>query len=387
MNVSAWGKGVPVLVILVSKESVMQVIYGASVSHALSQALLLINQIGIPEKSRVGDVLVFPHPVTTVYLNPRNRVLWSGRRDANPFFHLMESLWMLAGRNDLAFPLKFNSRFGSYSDDGKIIWGAYGWRWRRFFGYDQLDTIVKELKKNPNSRRCVLTMWNAADESNLPCNIAMDYSTGTRYWSSSDLVMATQGGKDVPCNTHAYFDCRGGVLNMTVCNRSNDMLWGCYGANAVHFSILQEYMAARIGVPVGVYRQVSNNLHLYTDIVKREDIVLLANDVARTDRYLLSHRGKPVTPLVDCPIDDWHDDLHSFFHHGGLWNEHTCWKSKFIGETVVPMFRAHWHWRNKEYDTAMEEAKIITSWEWRTACVEWLERREAKRAAKEQTND
>lgn len=355
----------------------MQVIHAESVSHALSQALLHIHNIGIKEKSRVGDVLVFPTPVTTVYHNPRNRVLWSPLRDANPFFHLMESLWMLRGRHDLAFPLKYNSRFGSYSDDGKTIWGAYGWRWREFFGFDQLYHIAEELKRNPASRRCVLAMWNAypyMEEVNTP------------FDTSSDLTIAMQGGKDVPCNTHVYFDCRGGKLNMTVCSRSNDMLWGCYGANAVHFSILQEYMAARIGVPVGEYRQMSNNLHLYTDIVKGDTIIDLANNVADTDRYMRTHASVPATPIVDCDIRTWEATLDKFFTHGGLWNEHVKWDSKFIGETVVPMYRSHWHWRNKEYDTAMEEAKIITAWEWRTACIEWLERREAKRAAKEQAN-
>lgn len=355
----------------------MHVIHAESVSHALSQALVQVNDIGIKEQSRVGDVLVFPTPVTTVYHNPRNRVLWSPMRDANPFFHLMESLWMLRGRNDLAFPLKFNSRFGSYSDDGKTIWGAYGWRWRDFFGYDQLAGISMELKRNPNSRRAVLAMWNAAD---------LEERTGPNGGSSSDMFVAVNGGKDVPCNTHAYFDCRGGVLNMTVCNRSNDMLWGCYGANAVHFSILQEYMAARIGVPVGEYRQVSNNLHLYTDIVQADGILDLANDLRRSDRYIMTHANVPVTPIVDCEAKVWEENLHRFFHHGGLWNEHVKWESKFIGETVVPMYRAHHHWRNKEYDSAMEEAKVITSWEWRTACIEWLERRAETRAAKEQAN-
>ena len=60
----------------------MQVIHAESVSHALSQALVQVNTIGIKEQSRVGDVLVFPTPVTTVYHNPRNRVLWSPLRNA-----------------------------------------------------------------------------------------------------------------------------------------------------------------------------------------------------------------------------------------------------------------------------------------------------------------
>jgi hypothetical protein len=35
---------------------------------------------------------------------------------------------------------------------------------------------------------------------------------------------------------------------MTVTNRSNDLCWGMLGANYVHFTILQEYLAARLGV-------------------------------------------------------------------------------------------------------------------------------------------
>lgn len=349
----------------------MKVIYANSVSQALALALLHIKNEGIREDSRNGPVLVCPDPVVTVYNEPCKRVLWSGVRDANPFFHLMESMWMLAGLNDLWFPLQYNRRFSEYSDDDDTIWGAYGWRWRRFFGYDQLNVIVEELQKNPASRRCVLSMWNAA-----PDLCGVPFVAGD---SHSDLLIAMQGGKDVPCNTHAYFDCRGGVLNMTVCNRSNDALWGAYGANAVHFSILQEYVAARIGVPVGVYRQMSNNLHLYADVLPLEKLDRMVDDVDRTDRYATTHGHVAPTPVVDCRIVDWHDDLQKFFTHGGLWNEHIRWKSRFIGETVAPMYRAHYHWRNKEYDEAMAEACKIVAWEWRTACIEWLERRAAKR--------
>lgn len=354
----------------------MQVIHAESVSHALSQALLSVNAIGIKEQSRVGDVLVFPTPVTTVYHNPRNRVLWSPLRDANPFFHLFEALWMLTGRNDLYYPQRFNNRFGEYSDDGKTLWGAYGWRWREFFGFDQLNIIVNELTSNPASRRCVLSMWNAypyVEEENK------------KFDTASDLTIAMLGGKDVPCNTHVYFDCRGGVLNMTVCNRSNDVLWGCYGANAVHFSILLEYMAARIGVPVGVYRQMSNNLHLYTDIVKENGIVNLANSVTETDRYRMSHIDAPLVPLVDCGMDDWHRDLKRMVAQDGIPNPHG-WSSRFISEVAVPMWLAHDAWREKRYDDAYDHALRIVAWDWRLACIEWLERRAAKRALKEKSN-
>ena len=68
---------------------------------------------------------------------------------------------------------------------------------------------------------------------------------------------------DIPCNTNIYFKIREGELQMTVCNRSNDMIWGAYGANAVHMAVLQEYVAAQLDVPMGKYYQISDSFHVY----------------------------------------------------------------------------------------------------------------------------
>jgi hypothetical protein len=53
-------------------------------------------------KAVATKVLVSQTPVVTCYSAPTQRVLFSPMRDANPFFHLMEALWMLAGRDDVA---------------------------------------------------------------------------------------------------------------------------------------------------------------------------------------------------------------------------------------------------------------------------------------------
>ena len=66
-------------------------------------------------------------------------------------------------------------------------------------------------------------------------------------------------------NTNIYFKIRENKLKMTVCCRSNDMLWGAYGVNVVHMSVLQEYMATMIGVEMGEYRQISDSFHIYTE--------------------------------------------------------------------------------------------------------------------------
>jgi hypothetical protein len=50
---------------------------------------------------------------------------------------------------------------------------------------------------------------------------------------------------------------------MTVYNRSNDLVWGMFGSNVVHFSMLLEFIAISVGVSIGTYTQVSCNPHIY----------------------------------------------------------------------------------------------------------------------------
>src|SRR5579859_3494422 len=283
------------------RNTTMEVIKARNVNDAYAQGLQQLYLRGVEEPSRNGPVIVAPWPVTTVYARPQERVLFSSMRDANPFFHLMEALWMLAGRDDVAFPAFFASNIKNYSDDGRTLFGAYGFRWKKWFEYDQLNLIIKELRKNPASRRCVLAMWDATPRYQHAAPYG-DYEAG-------DLEIGMTGGKDVPCNTHAYVDARGGRLNITVCCRSNDIVWGCYGANAVHFSVLQEVLAAAVGVPVGTYYQISNNFHIYTDVFKKEQFPDMAADASKHCLYTAG-AAQPY-PIVN-QYDRWMDELQTF---------------------------------------------------------------------------
>lgn len=345
-----------------------------SVSQALSQGLHALRVRGIKQPSRVGDVLVSPHPVLTVYHNPMNRVLFSSQRDANPFFHVMESLWMLAGRNDLPWLAQFNKRMASYSDDGGSTQpGAYGYRWRQHFGYDQLETIIVELKNNPQTRRCVLAMWDGG----------MRQESERSY--PGDLADAISGSADVPCNTHVYFDTIDGKLNMTVCNRSNDIWWGAHGANAVHFSFLLEYVAAMTGLPMGVYRQFSNNYHIYTNVVAEESLMPIARDVDATDKYYVEslHRqtstGLHQIPLIDpaiwgCADPGVIEDLHSWLADPSV----TSSRIPFLAAVARPMWYAWQAHKAKDYAEAIHCAEGIRAEDWRIAAIEWLKRRKLK---------
>src|SRR3974390_2807104 len=111
----------------------MRVIKVRNVHLALPKGLALLQEYGVVRDSRNGPVTVMEEPVTTTYIRPCERVLFWKERDANPFFHFFESLWMLAGRDDLAFLTKFVKRFEDFSDDGLTLHGAYGYRWLRYF--------------------------------------------------------------------------------------------------------------------------------------------------------------------------------------------------------------------------------------------------------------
>ena len=322
-----------------------------NVNQALSDALWLLVANGENEPSRNGAVVVAPGPVLTTYTHPQERVLFSPMRNANPFFHLMEALWMLAGNNDLAWPLFFNSRFKEYSDDGKTIRGAYGHRWREWFGVDQLPLLVELLRRDPTTRRAVLNMWSTADD----------------LYSDS---------RDVPCNTQAYFDLRGGALNMTVCCRSNDLLWGAYGANAVHFSMLQEYLASWLNVKMGEYRQFSNNLHLYTGVVAHEDIKRLAINAEGHNYYeALAQRVEPLAlKSEDVPMELWDQDLQWFLQDP---SGDTLYNHAFFNEVAAPMYAA-WSDRKQRYSNGLSAANAISASDWRRACMEWIQRAELK---------
>lgn len=313
----------------------------------------------VKRPSRAGDVLQIAEPVTITYTHPRERVLFNPERDANQFFHLYESLWMLAGREDVK-PLEYyNSRMSEFSDDGVKFNGAYGYRWRKHFGYDQLEWITDELRANLNSRRCVLQMW----DSGSVCD------NGEPREGSGDLYLGFHGSKDVPCNTCAFFLINDGRLDMTVCNRSNDLIWGLLGANVVHFSILQEYLAAHLGVEVGVYNQFTNNLHAYTERFNPELWLKSGRDGSYGDG-LSYPKSKPL--VLDPKVFD--QELPKFVDKNQGPAVLSTYQEPFLQTVAQPMCQAFYSHKLKN-GAAMDWVYRIAADDWRLACQQWIEGR------------
>lgn len=294
-----------------------------------------------------------PEPVTTVYLRPRERVLFSKVRDANPFFHFFESLWMLAGRNDVEFLTYFNKRMSQFSDDGRVLHGAYGFRWREWFGFDQITEVIKLLQRDRESRRAVIAMWSPEGDT-----IPVDDVGGL-------------SAKDVPCNTHLYLKVRRGALHMTICNRSNDMLWGAYGANAVHMSMLQEYIADKLGVQVGVMRQISDSLHVYLD-TNGAELWQRLKAVENPEHEFRDHYCTDFTPYpLNARQLGWDGDLEKFMVKATLRQDirPDQFDTTFFKRVVVPLWTAF----VRRSVAALDDCAAA---DWRKACRDWLYRRE-----------
>ena len=343
----------------------MKVIRGSNINEVFQIAVMNLRaEETIQMDSRNGEVSMFREPVTSVYERPNERVLFNPIRNCNPFFHFVEGLWMIAGRNELKPLTMFAKKLADYSDDGYTLNGAYGYRWRHWFerlrhvndaafeleGVDQLDTAIKMLKASPKDRRVVLGMWDPTD----------------------DLGSTS---KDIPCNTQVFFKSiptkDGYILDMTVTNRSNDLIWGAYGANVVHFSMVHEYVASMAGMGLGHYYQVSNNAHVYSDVWKPLEEKLphgYMSDPYETDNL------KPL-PLVDDP-STFDEDVNKFFDWLLSNSPPPSFNNKIFVNTAVPMVSA-WKLYKEEKDklAALEEAMHIKAPDWRKACVEWFQRK------------
>jgi len=169
--------------------------------------------------------------------------------------------------------------------------------------------------------------------------------------------------KDIPCNDLIFLKVRDGVLNITVCCRSNDMIWGAYGTNVVQFHHLHQYIASLLKVFVGTYTQISDSFHVYLD-----------SPVWR--RLLVREYSKP-TPISKIPLvensENFQEELNIFL----------CYVSDVQKNGLFPEF--DYHYENSFFPYVCHpmlylwESRVIPfqpeTNEWLVAGAEWVRRR------------
>lgn len=234
------------------------------VNEALPALLRTVLAEGATVPSRAGGTKELTHVGITLR-EPWHRELLLTARKANVAAQVAETMWVLAGRDDVEWLARYLPRATDFSDDGKVWRAGYGARLRRWPGrnfsntHDQLAYVVATLRNDPGSRQAVMSIW--------------------------DPVVDTTPGKDVPCNDWLHFLCRDGKLDLHVAVRSNDAIWGWSGINQFEWSALLEVVAGLVGVQVGALHFAVTSWHLYEHHYTKAGRIVAAWDVeiARVD--------------------------------------------------------------------------------------------------------
>ncbi|MGL1861443.1 MAG: thymidylate synthase [Pseudodesulfovibrio sp.] len=173
---------------------------------------------------------------------PQQRWVLSRNPAINPAFAIVESFWILGGRNDSSLINYWNPMLPKFAGKGSVYHGAYGHRIRKQLGFDQLERAYLALKNNPDSRQVVIQIWDS--RSDLPD------------------MHGKPASEDIPCNICSMPKIREGRLEWLQIMRSNDLYLGT-PYNIVQFTTMQEVLAGWLGVEIGAYHQISDSLHVY----------------------------------------------------------------------------------------------------------------------------
>lgn len=221
---------------------------------------------------------------TVTLETPAERFITVPGRGNDVFAAIAETMWVIAGRNDVGFLSRYLKRATQFSDDGLTWRGGYGPRLRNWNGVDQINEVRQLLGRDPNSRRAVAVLFNPGE----------------------DFVETA----DVPCNNWLHFVQREGRLDLNVVVRSNDILWGFSGINTFEWSVLQEMMAFWLGLTVGRATFFISSLHLYDDPERRAQAARSLKGFQGTSGYDRGWSGAPFeTRWEEMPavMEHWFD--------------------------------------------------------------------------------
>jgi thymidylate synthase len=153
---------------------------------------------------------------------------------------IAEQIWFISGaRKPEIFLRDFTKIWDDFTNPGDVVTVAYGYRWRRHFGRDQLGMLVKMLEKDPSSRHGVVITWDPANDG-----------------------LGGASKANVPCPYTFTVNIMGGRLNLMNVVRSNDVILGL-PHDVAGFCLLQCILAQRLGVKPGIYTHTIANAHVY----------------------------------------------------------------------------------------------------------------------------
>jgi thymidylate synthase len=202
-----------------------------------------------------------------------------------------ELLWFLKGDTNISY-LKENgvSIWDEWADAEGNLGPVYGHQWRNFGarkagqdwcgttllqdlpGVDQIKDLLEQLKKNPDSRRLIVSAWNPVDVPQMALP---------------------------PCHSLFQFYVAGGALSCQLYQRSADVFLGV-PFNIASYALLTHMVAQVCGLKVGDFVHTLGDAHLYLNHIEQARLQL-----SRDFRALPTLRLNPeITDLFAFSYED-----------------------------------------------------------------------------------
>ena len=190
-----------------------------------------------------------------------------------------ELIWFLAGDTNVGYLKEHGVRiWDEWADANGDLGPVYGKQWRSWAApdgrtIDQIWDVVAELKRNPDSRRLIISAWNPAD---IP-----------------KMALA-------PCHCLFQFYVADGKLSCQLYQRSADIFLGV-PFNIASYALLTMMMAQVTGLKLGDFVHTLGDAHLYMNHLEQADLQL-----SRTPRPLPKMQINPnVSSIFDFKYEDF----------------------------------------------------------------------------------
>lgn len=154
-----------------------------------------------------------------------------------------ELLWFLSGDTNVAYLQKNGVRiWNEWADENGDLGPVYGKQWRTWRGadgrvHDQISWLVDEIRRNPDSRRLVVSAWNVGE--------------------LDDMAL-------MPCHCLFQFYVVNGKLSCQLYQRSLDVFIGA-PFNFSSYALLTHMIAQVCGLEVGDFVHTIGDAHLYSN--------------------------------------------------------------------------------------------------------------------------
>ena len=189
-----------------------------------------------------------------------------------------ELLWFLAGETNVKFLNDHGvTIWNDWADENGDLGPVYGSQWRSWPGsdgetIDQLGRVVEEIRRDPNSRRLVVSAWNPAEVDKMAIP---------------------------PCHTLFQFYVADGRLSLQMYQRSADIFLGV-PFNIASYALLLSMVAQVTGLRPGEFIHTLGDAHLYVNHLDQARLQL-TRDPLPPPRL---HLNPAVKALADFRYED-----------------------------------------------------------------------------------